>query len=70
MKFIVIGPFCWGQGASLKEAKRNAKREMSPYAKQSPKFFGYQVPDEAYVNGDTGGIVVPKGTEVVKLGEV
>jgi len=72
-RYIVIAPFCWGAGATEKEAVRNAKvnRVKIYEGKRGWRYILYATSDsKAYVD-DMGSLVSLRGTteEVKRVGK-
>lgn len=50
--FMVIGPNCWGKGATVPEAEKNAKENFSrSYSSAGWAFMVFDVPEGAWVDG-------------------
>lgn len=72
---IVMGPHCWGKGATISIAKRNASRLYPTWEEKPKRFIAVLVPakyDDCYVNqmGEVcweNGIA---GQRTVGLGEI
>lgn len=73
MKFITVGPLCWGQAKTAKASLRNCRENVPTHLDfRNPKtdiaFRTYLADDEAYV-GDMGGLSYPTGKPPVLVGQ-
>lgn len=73
--FIVVGPGCWGRGASLRSALGKARINYPNFDGSPMPYNAYEVPEgvEAYVDEASGDLVSfpsPGGEKVKKVREV
>lgn len=58
--YLVVGPFCWGKGKSISEARKKAKQNWSRTMAPKWKERVYEISEDGYVD-DMGTVHAKKG---------
>ena len=69
MKYIAIGPNCWGRGETKEAAMRNCAKAGPGMRTLKKHYLLYEVDDEAEVEEVFGGIRTPAGRTPARLVE-